>query len=102
VETMRGWQEAAREEKTEIYKVGQNTTRLLMSVGDLVIGWLLIRQAAVAEDALAAGATDADFYTGKQAVARFFATTVLPELNARRRVLEQADNHLMEIPDGAF
>jgi alkylation response protein AidB-like acyl-CoA dehydrogenase len=102
VETMRGWQEAARDEKTEIYKVGQHTTRLLMSVGDLVIGWLLIRQAAVAEDALAAGATDADFYTGKQAVARFFATTVLPELSARRRVLEQADNHLMEIPDGAF
>jgi alkylation response protein AidB-like acyl-CoA dehydrogenase len=98
VDTMLGWQEVAREDKAEIYKVGQNTTRLLMSVGDLVIGWLLTRQAAVA---LATGSDDS-FYVGKLAVARFFATTVLPELTTRRRVLEQTDNALMEVPDGAF
>jgi hypothetical protein len=98
VDTMLGWLEASRESKAEVYKIGQNTTRLLMSVGDIVIGWLLTRQAAVALDA---GVPD-DFYAGKVAVARFFTTTVLPELAARRRVLEQTDNALMEIPDGAF
>ena len=88
---------------TEVYKIGQNTTRLLMSVGDLVIGWLLIRQAAVALAALdGASGDDVGFYQGKLAVARFFARTVLPELAARRRVLEATDNALMEIPDGAF
>jgi len=104
VDTMLGWQDAAADVPSEIYKVGQNTTRLLMSVGDLVIGWLLTRQAAVAADALAAGAPEADaqFYAGKLAVARFFTMTVLPELAARRRVLEQTDDALMEIPDGAF
>jgi alkylation response protein AidB-like acyl-CoA dehydrogenase len=104
VEIMLGWQAAAADDATEVYKVGQNTTRLLMSVGDLVVGWLLARQAAVAQTALAAGSAEADvaFYTGKQAVARFFAVTVLPELAARRRVLEQTDNALMEIGDGSF
>jgi alkylation response protein AidB-like acyl-CoA dehydrogenase len=103
-ELMLGWQAAAADDPAEIYKIGQNTTRLLMSVGDLVIGWLLARQAAVAETALAAGpaSTDAAFYAGKLAVARFFAVTVLPEIAARRRVLEQTDNALMEIEDGAF
>ena len=31
-----------------LYKVGQNTTRLLLATGDLVVGWLLLRQAEVA------------------------------------------------------
>ena len=75
-----------------------------MSVGDLLIGWLLLRHATVAQDALAQGASraDADFYAGKVAVAHFFATTVLPELAARRRVVEETDNALMDVADGAF
>ncbi|NUT33626.1 MAG: acyl-CoA dehydrogenase [Hamadaea sp.] len=103
VEVMLEWQSGVGADPAEIYKIGQNTTRLLMSVGDLVIGWLLARQAAVAV-AASPGATGADagFYEGKAAVARFFATTVLPELTARRRVLEQTDNALMEIGDGGF
>ncbi len=36
----------------DIYKVGLNTTRVLMALGDLVVGWLLLRQAAVATDRL--------------------------------------------------
>src|SRR4051794_19192242 len=31
-----------------LYKVGQNTSRLLLATGDLVVGWLLLRQAEVA------------------------------------------------------
>lgn len=91
VNTMLGWLKTSAQQPDEIYKVGQNTTRLLMSVGDLVIGWLLIRGAIVA------GANPADdFYRGKIAVAKFFADTVLPELSVRRQILERTDNALME------
>jgi alkylation response protein AidB-like acyl-CoA dehydrogenase len=96
VETMLAWNRAARTEPAEIYKVGQNTTRLLMSVGDLLIGWFLTRQAE-----LTAGQDD-DYARGKAAVAEFFTASVLPELSARRRVLEQTDNALMQVADGAF
>jgi alkylation response protein AidB-like acyl-CoA dehydrogenase len=105
VATMLDWSKAARDDAAEVYKVGQNTTRLLMSVGDLVTGWLLTRQAAVALNALDTGdapAGDADFYRGKTAVAKFFTGTVLPELSARRSVLERTDNALMDIADGSF
>ncbi len=104
VDTMREWDGAAAARPEEIYKVGQNTTRLLMSVGDLLVGWLLARQAVAARRALNAAPTDpdADFYTGKVAVSRFFATTVLPELAVRRRVLEQTDDALMDMPGAAF
>jgi alkylation response protein AidB-like acyl-CoA dehydrogenase len=100
VTTMRGWMDDAGADAPEIYKVGQNTTRLLMSVGDLLIGYLLTRQAAIALERLGAG--DDDFYAGKLAVARFFAGTVLPELTARRTVLARTDNALMDVADGAF
>ena len=101
VTTMCEWEYAAAAEPAEVYKIGQNTTRLLMSTGDLIIGWLLARQAAVAH---AAGETagDDEFYAGKIAVARFFATTVLPELATRRQVLQATDGTLMDMPASAF
>ncbi|WP_344834894.1 acyl-CoA dehydrogenase [Actinocorallia longicatena] len=102
IATLLGWTRDSRENPAEVYRTGQNTTRLLMSVGDLVIGYLLLRQAAVALHALDDGAGETAFYTGKLAVARFFATTVLPELATRRQVLERTDNALMEIPSEAF
>ncbi|MEV0274057.1 acyl-CoA dehydrogenase [Hamadaea sp. NPDC050747] len=103
VATMLEWQVAAGDDVTEVYKVGQNTTRLLMTVGDLIVGWLLAKQASVAATALPdADGADADFYTGKIAVAGFFAATVLPEFAARRRVLEQTGNALMGVPISAF
>jgi alkylation response protein AidB-like acyl-CoA dehydrogenase len=90
-----------------LYKVGQNTSRLLMSAGDVVIGWLLLRQAEIAGRALAARAaelSDADrsFYQGKVAAASFFARTVLPKLAAERAIAEATDNALMEVPEDAF
>src|SRR4051795_1880086 len=39
---------ASEQEIDSIYKVGQNTTRLLIAAGDLVVSWLLLRQASVA------------------------------------------------------
>ena len=91
-------------EVSNIYKVGQNTTRFLLSAGDLLVGWLLLRQAEVAQRALESGATgkDSDFYTGKVAAASFYARNVLPRLAAERAVVEATDNALMEVPEAAF
>ena len=91
-------------EVSNIYKVGQNTTRFLLSAGDLLVGWLLLRQAEVAQRALESGATgkDGDFYTGKVAAASFYARNVLPRLAAERAVVEATDNALMEVPEAAF
>ena len=86
-----------------MYKAGLNTTRLLMALGDLIIGWLLARQAEVALAALDQGAgRDEAFYQGKVATARFFAQTVLPRLAVEREIAETATLDLMELPEAAF
>ncbi|HHU11156.1 MAG TPA: acyl-CoA dehydrogenase [Intrasporangiaceae bacterium] len=87
-----------------LYKVGQNTTRFLLAAGDLVVGWLLLRQAEVALDALAGEVSekDRDFYTGKVAAAKFFARQVFPRLAAERAMAEATDNELMDVPESAF
>ena len=103
---MNGFVNGSRERPEEIYKVGLTSVRLLLAFGDLIIGWLLARQAEVAQRALDNADTlaeaDRDFYTGKLAAARFFATTVLPRLETDRKVIEAASNDLMELPEGAF
>ena len=95
---------SSSEDVTNVYKVGQNTTRLLMACGDLVTAWLLLRQATVAQAALDAGASGRDqaFYQGKVAAAAFFARQALPLLSAQRVVAESVDNALMEVPEEAF
>ncbi len=94
---------ASQEKSEEIYKVGLNTSRALMAVGDVIISWLLLRQADIAAEKLAAGAgKDADFYTGKIASAKFFVSTVLPHITADRKIVEATDSAIMEIPESAF
>ncbi|HWL35713.1 MAG TPA: acyl-CoA dehydrogenase [Frankiaceae bacterium] len=104
VGSMVGYLQTGIEDPRNAYKVGLNTTRLLMSLGDLVIGWLLVRQAEVALARLGDGVGGADkaFYEGKVAAARFFTTSVLPELTARRRVVETTDLALMDLPVESF
>jgi alkylation response protein AidB-like acyl-CoA dehydrogenase len=104
VETMVGYLTASMEDQSSMYKVGLNTSRLLLALGDVVIGWLLLRQAEVALDALTAGASDKDkdFYEGKVVAAKFFAQTRLPLLAAERVVVEGANLEIMELPESAF
>jgi alkylation response protein AidB-like acyl-CoA dehydrogenase len=105
---MAGYAVGALERPAEIYRAGLNTTRLLMALGDLVIGWLLARQAEVALAALdrdgqgSISDRDRTFYQGKLATARFFATTVLPRLTVERQLTEETTLDLMELPDEAF
>jgi alkylation response protein AidB-like acyl-CoA dehydrogenase len=105
VAALHGFLGASMQQPAEIYRVGLNTTRLLLALGDLIIGWLLGRQAEVAQARLdEAGLAGADraFYEGKIAAARFFAATVLPRLSAEREIAEATTLDLMDLPEEAF
>jgi hypothetical protein len=102
--TLTGFLMAAQEDPKSIYKVGTGSVRFLMSVGDLVMGWLLLRQATVAIAALDNGAAGAEqsFYEGKIAAASFFAKNFLPLLSGVRQVIETVDNEIMELDEASF
>ena len=103
VSAMHGFLGASVAQPEQVYRVGLNTTRLLLAIGDLVIGWLLARQAEIAQARLDDGvAADQPFYQGKIAAARFFAATVLPRLAVEREVTEATTGELMELPEEAF
>ena len=102
---MAGFLMGSADQPAEVYKVGLNTTRLLMALGDLVIGWLLLTHADIALrrlDEIGAGHPDRDFYAGKLSAGRFFAATVLPRLAVERTIAEETTLDLMELPEGAF
>jgi len=103
--TVTGWLAAAQGGEPEVmYRVGLVSRRLLLALGDLVVGWLLQRQADVALAALGREqpAAERAFYEGKVAAARFFAREVLPRLGADRRIIESTTQDLMELPEEAF
>ncbi|TDB82113.1 acyl-CoA dehydrogenase [Actinomadura sp. KC216] len=103
IEPMTAWAFGSMENPKELYKVGLNTSRLLLALGDLIVGWLLCRQAEVALAALAdASGPDEAFYTGKVAAAQFFCRTVLPRLASERAIAEATDLDVMELPEAAF
>jgi alkylation response protein AidB-like acyl-CoA dehydrogenase len=87
-----------------VYKVGLNTTRLLMSLGDVICAWLLLRGAEIALAKLNGELSESErhFYEGKVASARWFARTVLPKLAAERAIAEAADLAIMDLPEEAF
>src|SRR4051794_5942928 len=91
-------------EPRNVYKVGLNTSRLLMVLGDLVCSWLLLRQAEVALAKLGGevGTKDRAFYDGKVAAAQFFARNVLPKITAERAIAESTDLSLMDLSEDAF
>ncbi|MFI0905936.1 acyl-CoA dehydrogenase [Streptomyces sioyaensis] len=100
---------ATEKDVKSIYKVGLNTTRVLMASGDVVIGYLLLKGAAVAAGKLAGGASakavspkDVPFYTGKVAAAKFFAHNILPGVGVQRGLAESVDQSLMELDEAAF
>ena len=86
----------------EIYKTGLNTSRFLMAVGEIIIAWLLLRQADIAISKSANPGRDADFFAGKIESAKFFIRTVLPHISAEKAILESEDGGLMNISEAAF
>ena len=94
---------ASQEKADEIYKVGLNTSRVLMAVGDIITAWLLLRQADIASTKIAEGAgKDSAFFEGKIASAHFFVANYLPHITADRKIVEATDSAIMEISENAF
>ncbi|WP_300404705.1 acyl-CoA dehydrogenase [Nocardioides sp.] len=94
---------SAQDEIRNIYKVGLNTSRLLMALGDVVCAWLLLRQAEVALEKLGGDAgKDQAFYEGKVAAAQFFAQYNLPKISAERAIAEATDLSLMDLDEASF
>ncbi|GAA1435628.1 acyl-CoA dehydrogenase [Microlunatus lacustris] len=87
-----------------VYKVGLNTTRLLMALGDVTCAWLLLRGAEVALQALNEAQPPAEqaFYEGKVASARWFARTVLPRVSAELAIAESVDLAVMDLAEASF
>ncbi len=86
-----------------LYHAGLQGNRLLFGLAELVLGWLLIRHAAVATAKRAtASGDDAAFYDGKVASARFFAHEVLPTLSMLPKHVAGSQLGLMQLADEAF
>ena len=102
--TLTGYLMAAQQTPSELYKVGLGSVRFLYAVGDLVIGWLLLKQSDIAQVALAGdvSAKDRPFYEGKVAVASFFAKNVLPKLAATKAIIASIDTEIMDLDEAAF
>jgi alkylation response protein AidB-like acyl-CoA dehydrogenase len=105
VETMTGdLMSCGPDNPRNVYKVGLNTTRLLMCLGDVLCAWLLLRGAEVALRKLNGDlpVPEKHFYEGKVGSARWFARTVLPKLAAERAIAEATDLAIMDLPEESF
>ncbi|QYB00268.1 acyl-CoA dehydrogenase (plasmid) [Rhodococcus sp. USK10] len=89
--------EGYRELGSDVYAIGMNASRLLLALGDLAVGWLLLRGARVALARVEEGTSEGDFYRGKIEAARFFARSVLPRLTADRIAVEQIGSEFMNL-----
>ena len=88
-----------------VYLIGLNATPFMSALAELVIGWLLLRQAEVAVEAMelpTTSETDRAFYEGKVAANDWYNRTVLPRLSASRRVLTNTTLAPMTMSEDAF
>lgn len=86
-----------------LYHVGLQGNRMLFSLAETVIGWLLIRHAAIAvEKQGAATGSDVGFYEGKIASAKFFAHEVLPNIAHQMGFVQRSSLMPMEVSEDAF
>ncbi|HHV22242.1 MAG TPA: acyl-CoA dehydrogenase [Propionibacterium sp.] len=96
---------AVQKNPKELYRIGLNTTRLLMCLGDLVCAWLMLRAGEIAHAALEnpeLSDADRDYYAGKVAAAKWFARNQLPRLTSERKMAEAVNLDVMELPESAF
>ena len=86
-----------------VHHVGMQGNRVLLSLAELVVGWLLVRHAAVAlRQRDGASEADALFYDGKVASARWFAREVLPNIAHARAMVERSSVDVMSFDDRSF
>ena len=74
-----------------------SATPFLDAFGHIVIAWLWLRQALIAEQALQRGAQgDADFYEGKVAACQFFCLYHLPQAAEKLRYVASQDRSVLD------
>jgi hypothetical protein len=74
-----------------------------MAVGDVIISWLLLRQADIAASKIGrASGKEKDFFEGKIAASRYFIHNFLPLISVTRAIVEREDGEIMTISEGAF
>jgi alkylation response protein AidB-like acyl-CoA dehydrogenase len=79
--------------------------RFLEMMAETTIGWLLLEQAVIAEQALAKLSgehPDKAFYTGKLYAAKYFALNVLPGVVAKAQLIAREDRSAVDMPIDAF
>ena len=95
-------------------------TQYMELFGDVTVGWLLLWQAIIAQEKLSglmeakgikeddglekfiADSSDAAFYSGKLASARYFVSNVLSQAAAKAEVIKKADRTALEIQEESF
>jgi len=86
-----------------LYHVGLHANRILESVAEVVVGYMLLKGAVVAQQRMSeASAADKAFYAGKIATVRFYATEVLPNIALHKKVIDGSDLSLMDVDEAAF
>ena len=86
-----------------LYHAGLHGNQILNCIAELVIGWLLVRQAEVAlAKKPTASKEDQAFYEGKMASARFYCQNALPNLALSKSMIEKGTLDLMEVATEAF
>lgn len=85
-------------------KVLANASLYLDLAGRVVISWMWLRQAVVAERTLAAGPADdaRGFYQGKLQAARYYLTWELPEIRLQAEILQRLDATCLDMQGDWF
>jgi len=81
---------------------GAGSTDYMHLFGIVVLGYMWAKMAKAAEEALATGTGDADFYKNKLITGRFYMEKVMPETAVRKIRIEAGADSVMELAADAF
>ncbi len=73
-----------------------------MYSGYIILGYLWLRMALVAQAQLEAGSGDGDYCQGKLATSEFYFKRLLPRTAAHRAAIEAGSDCLMKLPAELF
>ncbi|HMT93874.1 MAG TPA: acyl-CoA dehydrogenase [Thiolinea sp.] len=87
---------------TDVNLAGSASVNFLMLFGYLSGGWLMAKEAAVAQAQLAAGEGDAQFLKNKLITAQFYAEHLLPRTQAHLAAMLAGSETIMGLAEDAF
>ena len=83
-------------------EVGAASVDYLMYSGYIILGYLWLRMALVAQAQLDSGSGDADYCQAKLATSEFYFKRLLPRTAAHRAAIEAGSDCLMKLPAELF